>query len=129
LTASAGRPQQWEPGDPLTEEDRALLAPLLSVARELGRTPVRREVAGADAIKRRFRTWGNAVRAAGLPWVNYPQQRRLAEQDRRRSETAPDQSRHHHTDDRGGHAARQRSQHAGGATDHGGQTGHEASAD
>ena len=29
----------WKPGQPLTNEDRAILAPLLARARELGRSP------------------------------------------------------------------------------------------
>ncbi len=129
MTSSAAAPQYWQPGDPLTEDDRALLAPLLERARELGRTPVRREVESADAIKRRFRTWGNAVRAAGLPWVNFPEQRRLAEEARRRSGAAPDHPRNPHSSHRGSHAASQVSRHAGGATGHGGDADHETPAD
>jgi hypothetical protein len=132
LTPSDGSSQHWQSGDPLTEDDRALLAPLLSKAHELGRTPVRREVEGAGAIKRRFRTWGNAVRAAELPWVNYPGQRRLAEEARRRSGAARGHSRHAHQSpdkQRGDHAASQVTRHAEGATDHGGQADHETPAD
>jgi len=117
--------QHWQPGDPLSAEDHALLAPLLARAHELGRTPVRREVENADAVKRRFRTWGNAVRAAGLPWVNYPEQRRLAERARLRFRTAPDHP-HDSRSDRRGSTARDRiSRHAGGTTSDGGHADHE----
>lgn len=128
LARSADSLQQWQPGEPLTEDDRTLLAPLIERAGELGRTPARREVAGAGAIKRRFRTWGNACRAAGLAWVNYPEQRRRAEAARR-PHVAPDQPRQPHSDRRGDHAAGQVARHVGGATGHGGQADHETPAD
>jgi hypothetical protein len=67
----------WKPGDALTKADMDILAPLINRARMLGYTPTKAEVPGSVKIKRRFRTWGNAVKAAGLPWVNYPSQARL----------------------------------------------------
>jgi hypothetical protein len=42
-----------------------------------GFTPVQRDIPSSSTIKQRFRTWGKAVDAAGLPWVNYPTQQRL----------------------------------------------------
>lgn len=69
--------RQWQPGDLLTPADRELLAVLVARATELGYTPTRSEVACGAALRRRFRTWGNVVKAAGLPWINYPEQQRL----------------------------------------------------
>jgi len=119
MALASGGPQQWEPGEPLSEDDYALLVPLIRRARELGRTPVRREVENAAAVKRRFRTWGNACRAAGLPWVNYPAQRRLSEQARTAQADQP------HTHPHGGPAAGRVSSRTGGVTDHGGEVSHE----
>lgn len=91
----------WNPGDPLMPEDEALLADLIRRAAELGYTPTRAEVPNGNAIKNRFRTWGCAVRAAGLPWVNYPEQQRLRHklrQDFTGREDEPAGSIEEHTD-------------------------------
>lgn len=63
-------PNLWKPGEPLTEEDLRLLGELRSVYRELDYVPSQKEVPGARAIKKRFRTWGEAIAAAGLPKYN-----------------------------------------------------------
>lgn len=125
MTPPDGWRQHWQPGDPLSAEDRALLAPLIAKAHELGRTPTRREVETSEAIKRRFRTWGNAVRAAGLPWVNYPEQRRLAERGQPCSQAAPDHPHDSRSNRRGSDATDQIARHEERTTSHGGHTDHE----
>jgi hypothetical protein len=66
--------EYWEPGDPLTDQDKILLEPLIRKAYALGYTPSQSDMKDINQIKQRFRTWGNAVKAADLPWVNYPDQ-------------------------------------------------------
>jgi hypothetical protein len=71
--------EYWKPGDPLTEEDKKLLAPIIRKANALGYTPSQSDMNEAreiNRIKRRFRTWGNAIKAADLPWVNYSSQQK-----------------------------------------------------
>lgn len=70
---------QWNPGEPLTAADRALLQPVIDKYHELGRTPTVSEVNNVSDIKRRFRIWKNAVLAAGLPALNSPEQTKLRE--------------------------------------------------
>ena len=65
---------QWKPGQPLTEEDRELLRPLLDAARERGHTPRVQDVSNSAEIKTRFRTWKNALVAAGLPLYSAAEQ-------------------------------------------------------
>lgn len=65
---------QWKPGQPLTDEDRDLLRPLLDVARERGHTPRVQDVSNSFEIKARFRTWKNALMAAGLPLYSAAEQ-------------------------------------------------------
>jgi hypothetical protein len=77
---NGSRQRYWEPGDELTERDLELLEPLRRRARELGYTPTQADMPDITAIKSRFRVWRDAVAAAGLPWLNTP------EQQRRRSE-------------------------------------------
>jgi hypothetical protein len=67
----------WQPGDPLTEQDKIILEPLIRKASALGYTPSQSDMQDVSKIKLRFRTWGNAVKAAGLPWVNYADQQKL----------------------------------------------------
>lgn len=74
----------WKASQPLTAEDEKLLEPLKRRARELGYTPPKSELAGTDRIKQRFRTWGNAVMAAGLPGLNEKEQQALRAQARRK---------------------------------------------
>ena len=62
--------QFWAEGQPLTDNDRLLLTPILVKAAELGYTPAKGEVPNAVHIKKRFRIWKDAVAAAGLPEHN-----------------------------------------------------------
>lgn len=64
----------WKLGDPLTDEDRELLAPLIEKARETGLTPTVREIPSSPRIKSRFRLWKYAVMAAELPALTAPDQ-------------------------------------------------------
>ena len=64
----------WEEGMELTQEDRELLRPLIERAKELGYTPPRAQVSGSEKIKGRFRCWKDAMKAAGLPDLNDPEQ-------------------------------------------------------
>ena len=59
---------------PLTDTDREILKPLIEKAAELGYTPARAEVENSAKIKGRFRCWKDAVKAAGLPALNEPEQ-------------------------------------------------------
>lgn len=68
------RCQNWRPGWPLSEEERTLLKPLVTRAKELGRTPTVKEVPEASRIKAYFRIWRMAVEAAGLPSLDDPEQ-------------------------------------------------------
>ena len=69
----------WKPGQPLTDEDRRLLAPLIQKANELGRSPKVSEIPSSARIKARFRIWKNALTAANLPGMNDPEQTRARE--------------------------------------------------
>jgi len=84
---------QWQPGDPLSEQDIALLQPLKDRACELGRTPTVTEVSTAYIIKQRFRIWKNAILAAGLPALNSPEQTKLREKESRQNIKTGPQSR------------------------------------
>jgi hypothetical protein len=76
----------WAPGQQLTEVDLELLKPLICRAEVLGYTPTKAEVRNVNRIKSRFRTWGNAVMAAGLQATNTPEQHHLrAEAKRQRA--------------------------------------------
>ncbi|MDR0436625.1 MAG: hypothetical protein LBH11_07765 [Propionibacteriaceae bacterium] len=77
VTGGRGVSRYWHPGEPLSSADEALLAPLKAFYATHGFTPPQAEIPTSGGIKQRFRTWGNAVRAADLPWVNYPEQQRL----------------------------------------------------
>ncbi len=73
---------QWRPGQPLTKEDQAILAPLIAKAQELGRSPKVGEVSEAARIKARFRIWKYALMAAELPVMNDPEQVRAREKEK-----------------------------------------------
>lgn len=77
---------QWKPGQPLTKEDQAILAPLIARARELGRSPKVGEVSEAARIKARFRIWKYALMAAGLPVMNDPEQVRAREKEKMKNQ-------------------------------------------
>ena len=64
----------WKEGDPLTDEDEALLQILRNRALELGYTPLVADVRDASKIKGRFRCWKDAIKAAGLPSERDPAQ-------------------------------------------------------
>ena len=64
----------WQEGTPLTDADREILKPLIEKAKELGYTPTKAEVTNSAKIKVRFRCWKDAVKAAGLPALNDPEQ-------------------------------------------------------
>ena len=71
----------WRPGDPLTWKDRQLLDRVIEKARELKRSPTRKE-AGTNALRKRFRLWEDVLLAAGLPSLKKkkaPGQRKLPE--------------------------------------------------
>ncbi|MDR2492062.1 MAG: hypothetical protein LBD25_01165 [Coriobacteriales bacterium] len=75
----------WKESQQLTDEDYRLLKPLIEKARVLGYTPTKAEVQESADIKWRFRTWGDAVKAAGLPSTNSPEQQRLRALARQRT--------------------------------------------
>lgn len=64
----------YQNGMPLTEKDEILLDYIRTRAAELGYTPLISDVAEAGSIKGRFRCWKDAVRAAGLPSDQDPDQ-------------------------------------------------------
>lgn len=70
----------WQPGDPITDADRALLKPIIEAAAELGFSPPLARIPNGGQIKKRFRIWNNALLAAGLPKMTDPNQTRLREQ-------------------------------------------------
>ena len=57
----------WKPGDELTQQDKELLQCVITLAEELGRTPIKSECKEAAKLKARFRTWHNVILASGLP--------------------------------------------------------------
>ena len=67
----------WVPGEILTEKDLELLRPIIEKYNELKRTPTRAEVPENKQIKLRFRTWADAIQAAGLPSLSDPEQMKL----------------------------------------------------
>ena len=67
MTVRAEDDRFWQSGQPITERDRDILAPLVAKYRELGRTPTKDEISDSARIKSRFRIWRDAVEAAGLP--------------------------------------------------------------
>ena len=64
----------WKPGEPLTEADRQILEPIIEAYHRLGFSPRTSDIPNAWQLKKRFRVWGNVLRAAGLPVHAGPQQ-------------------------------------------------------
>ena len=64
----------WKEGMSLIDDGRKILRPLIEKAAELGYTPAKAEVENSAKIKGRFRCWKDAVKAAGLPALNDPEQ-------------------------------------------------------
>lgn len=83
-------PNLWKPGEPLTQRDLDLLSGLQRAYRHLNYVPSQGEVPNAPAIKKRFRTWGEAIAAAGLPRYNDSGQTRLRQQ-KKQTEKEPEE--------------------------------------
>ncbi len=66
----------WREGEPLTEQDRVMLQVVQQIYKKQGFTPSKREVPNAAALKRRFRTWTNVMKAAEIPLIKEPEQTR-----------------------------------------------------
>lgn len=64
----------WHEGMALTEKDEVLLKYIKNRASELGYTPLISAVPESGKIKRRFRCWKDALKAAGLPSERDPDQ-------------------------------------------------------
>lgn len=73
-------PSLWKPGEPLTKKDEELLSTLVRIYQQCGYVPAMKGVPNAAAIKMRFRTWKDALAAAGLPSMNDPEQQRRRQQ-------------------------------------------------
>ena len=54
------------------DSDEQLGACLRACARVIGDSPWRREIVGGRLIERRFGSWENALRSAGLPMPSHP---------------------------------------------------------
>lgn len=67
-------PKLWKPGEPLTKRDQKLLDEIRRRYEELGRIPTKKEVTATPQIRKRFRTWGDALLAAGVKEVKKPEQ-------------------------------------------------------
>lgn len=66
---------------PITPQDQQLLSILVEKYEELGRSPTMAEVPEATEIKTRFGLWRNALKAAGLPLLNDPEQQKLRQRN------------------------------------------------
>ena len=61
----------WKPGDPVTEEDQALLKSVKEFYQQNGYSPSKADLPeDASRLKQRFRTWKNVLIAADLPHNN-----------------------------------------------------------
>ena len=54
------------------DSDEQLESCLRTCARVIGHSPWRREIVGGSLIERRFGSWENALRSAGLPMPSHP---------------------------------------------------------
>lgn len=68
------RKARWRRGEPLTEEDLALLQPTKKFAMLHGHSPWHFEVPNVSELVERFRTWQDVLFAAGLPYYSEPEQ-------------------------------------------------------
>ncbi|MDY3025529.1 MAG: hypothetical protein SOR74_01325 [Candidatus Faecivicinus sp.] len=75
----------WQRGEALTEQDVALLKPVVQQALKLGRSPTRREVDNLQQIRMRFRIWEDVLYAIGLPSLKDPEQVRLRDGEKNTS--------------------------------------------
>ena len=64
----------WKPGQSLTDEDLELLKEVKEVYQRQGYVPSKKEVSNVSDLKMRFRTWGNVLKAAGLPSLQDPEE-------------------------------------------------------
>lgn len=69
--------QFWQIGEELTEQDIALLKPVVQQALKLRRSPTRKEVENSNEIRKRFRIWEDVLYAIGLPSLKDPAQVKL----------------------------------------------------
>ncbi len=86
-------PKLWKPGEPLTPTDLDLLSGLQGAYRHLNYVPSQREVPNAPDIKKRFRTWGEAIAAAGLPRYNDSRQMLLRQQKKQAEKDSEENNR------------------------------------
>ena len=73
----------WKPGQPVTEEDNNLLQKVKDFYTENGYSPSKADMNDESYVvelKARFRTWGNIMVAAGLPYINAPENQKIRQQ-------------------------------------------------
>lgn len=57
----------WQTGEILTKKDLELLEEVKLIYKRQGYVPSKKEISNVAALKGRFRTWKDVLRAAGLP--------------------------------------------------------------
>lgn len=60
----------WKEGYPLTSEDKKMLEEVQLFFDRKGYIPSKKEISNATDLKGRFRTWGEVLKAAGLPDIH-----------------------------------------------------------